>query len=229
MPSQTEIVPCKAVIFDMDGLLLDSETLSYETYVETADRYGLTAGFDSYRQMIGLNMIEGVNVLREVLPAQIDAAVFKAEWVAQYRERLASSVPVKPGVIKVIEQLAARNVPMAVATSSPGEKAREILDLAGLASYMVAITGGDEVERGKPAPDVYLTSIKKLVTASGGVSVDDCVAFEDSEVGVKAARAAGLRVIQIPDLVPAAKPSSPPVHLIADTLEIGAGWLQIDA
>ena len=229
MPSQTEIVPCKAVIFDMDGLLLDSETLSYETYVETADRYGLTAGFDSYRQMIGLNMIEGVNVLREVLPAQIDAAVFKAEWVAQYRERLASSVPVKPGIIKVIEQLAARNVPMAVATSSPGEKAREILDLAGLASYMVAITGGDEVERGKPAPDVYLTSIKKLVTASGGVSVDDCVAFEDSEVGVKAARAAGLRVIQIPDLVPAAKPSSPPVHLIADTLEIGAGWLQIDA
>mgnify|MGYP001208878146 CR=1 FL=1 len=229
MPSQTEIIPCKAVIFDMDGLLLDSETLSYETYVETADRYGLTAGFDSYRQMIGLNMIEGVNVLRDVLPAQIDAAVFKAEWVAQYRERLASSVPVKPGVIKVIEQLAARNVPMAVATSSPGEKAREILDRAGLASYMVAITGGDEVERGKPAPDVYLTSIKKLVTASGGVSVDDCVAFEDSEVGVRAARAAGLRVIQIPDLVPAAKPSSPPVHLIADTLEIGAGWLQIDA
>ena len=229
MPSQTEIVPCKAVIFDMDGLLLDSETLSYETYVETADRYGLTAGFDSYRQMIGLNMIEGVNVLRDVLPAQIDAAVFKAEWVAEYCERLASSVPVKPGVIKVIEKLAARNVPMAVATSSPGEKAREILDRAGLASYMVAITGGNEVERGKPAPDVYLTSIKKLVTASGGVSVDDCVAFEDSEVGVKAARAAGLRVIQIPDLVPAAKPSSPPVHLIADTLEIGAGWLQIDA
>ena len=229
MPSQTEIVPCKAVIFDMDGLLLDSETLSYETYVETADRYGLTAGFDSYRQMIGLNMIEGVNVLRDVLPAQIDAAVFKDEWVDQYRERLASSVPVKPGVIKVIEKLAARNVPMAVATSSPGEKAREILDRAGLASNMVAITGGDEVERGKPAPDVYLTSIKKLVTASGGVSVDDCVAFEDSEVGVKAARAAGLRVIQIPDLVPAAKPSSPPVHLIADTLEIGAGWLQIDA
>ena len=229
MPSQTEIIPCKAVIFDMDGLLLDSETLSYETYVETAKRYGLTASFNSYKQMIGLNMIEGVNVLRDVLPAQIDAAVFKAEWVDQYRERLASSVPVKPGVIKVIEKLAARNVPMAVATSSPGEKAREILDRAGLASNMVAITGGDEVERGKPAPDVYLTSIKKLVTASGGVSVDDCVAFEDSEVGVKAARAAGLRVIQIPDLVPAAKPSSPPVHLIADTLEIGAGWLQIDA
>ena len=229
MPSQTEIIPCKAVIFDMDGLLLDSETLSYETYVETAKRYGLTVSFNSYRQMIGLNMIEGVNMLRDVLPAQIDAAVFKDEWVDQYRERLASSVPVKPGVIKVIEKLAARNVPMAVATSSPGEKAREILDRAGLASYMVAITGGNEVERGKPAPDVYLTSIKKLVTASGGVSVDDCVAFEDSEVGVKAARAAGLRVIQIPDLVPAAKPSSPPVHLIADTLEIGAGWLQIDA
>ncbi len=229
MQSQSEIIPCKAVIFDMDGLLLDSETLSYETYVETADRYGLTADFDSYKRMIGLNMIEGVNVLLDVLPAQIDAAAFKAEWVAQYCERLDSSVPVKPGVTKVIEQLAAREVPMAVATSSPGEKAREILNRAGLASYMLAITGGNEVERGKPAPDVYLASIKKLVTASSVVGVDDCVAFEDSEVGVRAARAAGLRVIQIPDLVPAAKPSSPPFHLIANTLEIGAGWLQIDA
>ena len=229
MPSQIETIPCKAVIFDMDGLLLDSEAISFETYVETTARYGLTVGFDSYRQMIGLNMIEGVNVLRDILPAKIDAAVFKAEWVARYCERLASSVPVKPGVTKVIEQLAARNVPMAVATSSPGEKAREILNRAGLASYMIAITGGNEVERGKPAPDVYLTTIQKLVTANGVVGVDDCVAFEDSEVGVIAARAAGLRVIQIPDLVPAVKPSSPPFHLIADTLEIGAGWLQIDA
>ena len=219
----------RAIIFDMDGLLLDSETLSYETYVETADRYGITAGFDSYSRMIGLNMIEGVNVLRDILPARIDAATFKAEWVAQYRERLAGTVPVKPGVVDVINRLAARNIPMAVATSSQGEKARDVLDRAGLAAHMLAITGGNEVARGKPAPDVYLASIEKLVTVGGITGADDCVAFEDSEVGVRAALAAGLRVIQIPDLVPAAKPSSPPFHLIADTLATGIGWLKIDA
>ena len=222
-------MPCKAIIFDMDGLLLDSETLSYETYVKTANRYGITAGFAGYSRMIGLNMIEGVDVLRSILPARIDAAIFKAEWVAQYNERLAGSVPMKAGVADVINHLAAHDIPMAVATSSQGEKARDVLDRAGLAAHMLAITGGNEVTRGKPAPDVYLASIKKLERLAGINGAHDCVAFEDSEVGVRAALAAGLRVIQVPDLVPAAKPPSPPFHLIADTLTTGIEWLKINA
>ena len=229
MITQPKTMPCKAVIFDMDGLLLDSETLSFETFVETADRYGITAGFDSYSRMLGLNMIEGVDVLRSILPAHIDATVFKAEWFTRYNERLAGSVPVKTGVADVINWLATCNIPMAVATSSQGEKARDVLDRAGLAAHMLAITGGNEVVRGKPAPDVYLASIEKLVTLCGITGADDCVAFEDSEVGVRAALAAGLRVIQIPDLVPAAKLPSPPFHLIADTLATGIGWLKINA
>ena len=76
---------------------------------------------------------------------------------------------------------------MAVATSSQGEKARDVLDRAGLAAHMLAITGGNEVARGKPAPDVYLASIKKLVRLGGITGADDCIAFEDSEVGVRAA------------------------------------------
>ena len=218
----------RAIIFDMDGLLLDSESLSYETYVATANRYGLNAGFDSYSRMIGLNMIEGVDVLRNILPAHIDAMNFKDEWGEHYRERLADTVPVKPGVADVIERLAARNIPMAVATSSQGEKARDVLGRAGIAAHMLAITGANEVERGKPAPDVYLATIEKLVTISGITGVDDCIAFEDSEVGVRAALAAGLRVVQIPDQVPSTKPSSPPFHLIANTLATGVGWLKID-
>ena len=117
---------------------------------------------------------------------------------------------------------------MAVATSSQREKARDVLGRAGIAAHMLAIAGANEVERGKPAPDVYLATIEKLVTISGITGVDDCIAFEDSEVGVRAALAAGLRVVQIPDLVPATKPSSPPFHLIADTLATGIGWLKID-
>ena len=114
---QNEFTPCKGIIFDIDGLLLNTETLSYETDAATANRYGLKAEFDSYSRMIRLNMIEGVDVLRGILLANIDAMNFKDEWGEHYRKRLADTVPVKPGVADVIERLAARNIPMAVATS----------------------------------------------------------------------------------------------------------------
>ena len=87
----------------MDGLLLNTETLSYETDIATANRYGLKAEFDSYSRMIVLNMIEGVDGLGDILPAQADAMNFKDEWGGHYRERLADTVPVKPGVANVIE------------------------------------------------------------------------------------------------------------------------------
>ena len=212
----------------MDGLLLDSETISYETYVVTAKRYEQEYGFENYAQMIGLNMVEGVAVLQKILPPEIDAERFKAEWVETYRDRLAASVPLKPGIVEVISDLAARQIPMAVATSSQGAKARDVLARAGLAQHMIAITGGNEVPRGKPAPDVYLASVTKLA-AAGIKDVDECIAFEDSEIGVIAARAAGLRVIQVPDLVPAAKPATPPFHLIADTLAEGVSWLSFES
>ena len=83
----------------------------------------------------------------------------KDEWGEHYRERLADAVPVKPGIGDVIERLAARIIPMAVATSSQGEKARDVLGRAGIAAYVLAIAGANEVERGKPAPDVYLATI----------------------------------------------------------------------
>jgi len=221
-------LPTKAVIFDMDGLLLDSETLTYDAYVLTAKRHGISCEFTDYSRMIGLNMVEGVSVLREILPDDIDVSDFKAEWMELYRQRLDGTVPVKPGIPDIVDSLATRRVPMAVATSSQGEKARDILSRVGLARHMLAITGGNEVPRGKPAPDVYLATIAKLA-AYGIRGADDCIAFEDSENGVKAARAAGLRVIQVPDLIPAARAATPPLHLIADSLAAGVKWLDIQS
>jgi len=221
-------LPTKAVIFDMDGLLLDSETLTYDAYVLTAKRHGISCEFTDYSRMIGLNMVEGVSVLREILPDDIDVSDFKAEWMELYRQRLDGTVPVKPGIPDIVDSLATRRVPMAVATSSQGEKARDILSRVGLARHMLAITGGNEVPRGKPAPDVYQATIAKLA-AYGIRGADDCIAFEDSENGVKAARAAGLRVIQVPDLIPAARAATPPLHLIADSLAAGVEWLDIQS
>ena len=124
-------------------------------------------------------MIEGVDVLRDILSAHIDAIDLKDEWGEHYRERLAGTVPVKPSVADVIQRLAARNIPMAVATSSQREKACDVLGGAGIAAHMLAIAGANEVGRCKPAPDVYLATIEKLVRISGITGVDDFIAFED--------------------------------------------------
>lgn len=216
-----------AVIFDMDGLLIDSERLSYQSYVETAERYGLPSAFEPYKAMIGLNAVEGLPVLQSILPDHIDAAIFKEEWVHGYRALLDDGVPLKPYALTLITTLAAHGVPLAVATSSRGEKARDVLARVGILDHLHAVTGGNEVPHGKPAPDVYLASIEKLAERYPGISAENCVAFEDSEAGVNAAIAAQLRVIQIPDLIPAQRPGSSR-HKIVSNLAEGAAVIGID-
>ena len=215
-------VSYNAVIFDMDGLLVDSERLSYESYVATATRYGLASDFEPYTALIGLNHVEGIPALQALLPASIDPRQFKEEWVEAYRGLLAQHVPVKPYALQLVQALAAIDIPMAVATSSRGEKARETLDRIGILPYLIGVTGGNEVPRGKPAPDVYLASLEKIMAHHKDVSAASVMALEDSETGTNAAIAASLRVIQVPDLVPAKRPPSPTHLIVSDLRDAGA-------
>ena len=105
---------------------------------------------------------------------------------------------------------------------SSGSRARTTLEKVGLWQFIQHLTGGDEVANGKPAPDVYLDAATKL-----GINPQDCVAFEDSENGTNAAIAAGIRVIQVPDLAPAMRPANPPHHQIASNLLAGAALIGI--
>ena len=212
-----------AIIFDMDGLLLDTEKLSYQSFVSTAAAYDQTFQFDDYRQLIGRNAKTGIEILRRLLPAGIDAAKFKDDWLDVYRQLLDHHIDVKPGAHQLLACLAKMQVPRAVATSSSGTKARAILDRVGLWQFIPHLTGGDEVKAGKPAPDVYLDAAKKL-----GVDAPRCIAFEDSETGITAALAAGMRVIQIPDLIAAERPPAPPAYYHASSLLDGAALLGID-
>jgi len=212
-----------AIIFDMDGLLLDTEKLSYQSFISTAATYDQTFQFDDYRQLIGRNAKTGIEILRRILPTGIDAAKFKDDWLDVYRQLLDHHIDVKPGAHHLLACLAKMQVPRAVATSSSGTKARAILDRVGLWQYIPHLTGGDEVKAGKPAPDVYLDAAKKL-----GVDAPRCIAFEDSETGITAALAAGMRVIQIPDLIAAERPPAPPAYYHASSLLDGAALLGID-
>ena len=212
-----------AIIFDMDGLLLDTEKLSYQSFVTTAAAYDQAFQFDDYRQLIGRNAKTGIDILRCMLPVGIDAEKFKTDWLDVYRQLLDHQIEVKPGAHQFLAYLEKMQIPRAVATSSSGSKARATLDRVGLSQYIPHLTGGDEVAAGKPAPDVYIDAAKKL-----GVDASRCIAFEDSETGIKAALAADMRVIQIPDLVAAERTPAPPAYYHASSLLDGAALLGID-
>ena len=210
------------ILFDMDGLLLDSERLSYESFCSTALAYDISVAMEDYRLMIGLNHVTGLGILNDILPNSIDPAAFKNDWLLAYRALFNDDVPVKDGAYQLLANLHMINMPVAVATSSSGSRARLTLEKAGLWKFIQHLTGGDEVPNGKPAPDVYLDAAAKL-----GINPEDCVAFEDSENGANAAIAAGIPVIQIPDLTPAMRPANPPHHQIAPNLLAGAALIGI--
>jgi HAD superfamily hydrolase (TIGR01509 family) len=183
----------RAVIFDLDGVLLDSETAWDEARRELVQSSGGTWRPEATRAMMGMSSVEWSRYLRDELgvpmaPDEISAAVV-ARLEARYREHL----PLFPGAVEAVGRLAGR-WPLGLASSAN----RPIIDLvlreSGLAERFAATVSSEEVPRGKPAPDVYLEAARRLGVDPGG-----CAAVEDSSNGLRAAAAAGMRVIAIPN------------------------------
>ena len=194
-----------AVIFDMDGLMLDTEPLAARAWGEAAA--GLGVGFDMAlaQAMIGRNFADCSVMLRAHYAAPYPVDALLAGWHAAYdaiveREGLA----VKPGVHELLGWLEANAIKRAVATSTRRERAVSKLERTTLLPRFHQIVGGDEVARGKPAPDIYVEAARRL-----GANAASCLVLEDSEPGVRAALAAGMLPIMVPDLHP------PPTDLAA--------------
>jgi len=194
-----------AVIFDMDGLMLDTEPLAARAWGEAAA--GLGVGFDMAlaQAMIGRNFADCSAMLRAHYAAPYPVDALLAGWHAAYdaiveREGLA----VKPGVHELLGWLEGNAIKRAVATSTRRERAVSKLERTALLPRFHQIVGGDEVARGKPAPDIYVEAARRL-----GASAASCLVLEDSEPGVRAALAAGMLPIMVPDLHP------PPTDLAA--------------
>jgi len=184
-----------AVICDMDGLLLDTERLSAASFAAVAALHHVPEPDFIFPQLIGRSRHDHLQIFTRHLPPGLDPLAFDTAWKAAFQDMLADHVPVKPGAEAMLAYLKDRDVPLGLATSSAHDKALTYLERAGLLPYFDALVGGDEIRASKPAPDIYREAVHRL-----GVTPAAALAFEDSDNGVRSAHAAGIPVVQIPDL-----------------------------
>jgi HAD superfamily hydrolase (TIGR01509 family) len=183
----------KAVVFDLDGVLIDSEHVWDEARRALAAERGGRWNDQASRDMMGMSSLEWSRYMHDVIglresPEEISAEVVR-RLQAIYREQL----PLFPGALEAVERLAAE-WPLAVASSSNRELIDLVLELSELERHFRVTVSSEEVARGKPAPDVYLEAAQGL-----GVEPVGCAAIEDSENGIRSAKAAGMRVLAIPN------------------------------
>ncbi len=187
-------VSIEAVVFDMDGLLLDSERLYLEGFRRARVALRLAPDDALYHGLIGTNEVTGMELLHAAMGD--GAQPFADQWHQENRGLFDGPLPLKPTVRVALDGLAARGVRRFVATSTDRAKARARLDAAGIGELLPDLVGGDEVSQGKPHPEIYETAARIL-----GLPPERCAAFEDSAHGVRSAVAAGMVVTQVPDLV----------------------------
>jgi HAD superfamily hydrolase (TIGR01509 family) len=209
----------EAVVFDLDGVIVDSEQVWDEVREAYVHETGGTYSDRSARDMMGMSSPEWSRYMAEALrvpgtPEEINAAIVERMLV-----RYGEAPPLLPGAVDAVRRIGAW-VPLAIASSSNRELIDVVLRASGLAGDFAATVSSEEVPRGKPSPDVYLEAARRL-----GVDAARCGAVEDSHNGIRSAKAAGMRVVAVPN------PHYPPDDAslaLADTVVPTIGELQVE-
>jgi HAD superfamily hydrolase (TIGR01509 family) len=205
----------KAVVFDLDGTLIDSEALVREAYRQTSAAFGVAMTDAQFTALVGLNRDDNDKTLLTYWGADFPLANFHE---ANRKHLLAQTAPLKTGVLELLDALDALNLPYALATSSGPLWVGKHFDAYRLHPRFRAVVTREDVDAGKPHPEPYLKAAALL-----GVAAPDVLALEDSHAGVTSAHAAGCMVVMIPDLLAPNQDMHAKAHRIAESLhEIAA-------
>ena len=198
----------RAVLLDMDGLMLDTERRSLGGWAHAAEVFGLSLPTDLMEAVVGANQRRMATLMEEVFGPGFDFAAFaQVRDAYTWEDYRRNGIPLKKGLPELLDYLEEKGSLRAVVTSSHRERADRCLELSGLTGRFDAVVCGDGIPRPKPAPDIYQKAAEIL-----GCRAHECPVLEDSPVGLTAARRAGMRALLIPDLI---QPSRP-IELLAD-------------
>jgi HAD superfamily hydrolase (TIGR01509 family) len=190
----TDAAPILAVVFDMDGVLVDTEHLWDEVREELTTEWGGRYTPEAQEAMMGMSSLEWSRYLHETVGLREPPETINAEVVRRMLARYEVDLPVVPGAVEAVRRLDGEGFRLAVASSSNRELIDAVLRRIELAALFEATVSSEEVARGKPAPDVYVEAARRL-----DVAPEKCAAIEDSASGIRAARAAGMRVVAYPN------------------------------
>ena len=201
---------CKAIIFDMDGLMIDTERMALKAWQLAGADFGFPISDDIFITMVGRNRHDSDCILVEIFGSDfpIDAVrkrrrTYVDGWIDE------GKLAVKSGLLELLGFLDEISMPKAVATSTGYERAIHKLALTNLLDHFPIVIAGDQIEKGKPAPDIFLAAAARL-----DILPERCLVLEDSDAGIQAAHNAGMTPVMIPDMKPPSKKSLAFAHKI---------------
>lgn len=215
---------CDAVIFDMDGVIFDSERLVLECWEKIGAEYHLEGMREAFLPCIGTNNTRTREIVLEYYGENFPYDEFCRESSRLYHSIVdQGGLPVKTGVRELLSYLQDNRVPVAVASSTRLAVVTQELQQAGLYRYFSIVMGGDQLKRSKPEPDIYLMTCEKL-----GVRPDYSYAIEDSYNGIRSAYSAGMKPIMVPDMLPPTEEmQDKSVIVLGDLIQV-MDWLAAD-
>lgn len=205
----------RLIIFDMDGVIFDSERVVLEGWKEIADKYGIKNMEEPYMKCIGVNIDKCKEIFLDYYGEDFPYDEYESEQSANYHKKYDNGrLPLKPGVEKLLIELRKNNYNIAIASSTKLQTVKNQIEAAGLAQYFDKYVGGDMVAKSKPEPDIFIEAMKGF-----DVDAENVIVIEDSFNGIRAAYAAGMKPVMVPDLIAPDKEMEEKAWCIKNNLE----------